>query len=139
MDGNISFAMIKPDSSKKNVVGKIINMIEEAGFRIVAIKKLQLTKDDIPKFYVDHIGRIYFEDLEFFMTSGPVYPIVVEKDNAVQDFRKLLGSTDPNKAEEGTIRKLFAASKERNACHGADSDENAVRELGFFFNKLELL
>lgn len=139
MSGNLTFAMIKPDSSAKNVVGKIINLMEENGFRVLAIKKIQLTVPDIAKFYVDHVGREYFEDLEHFMTMGPVYPIVLEKEDAVASFRKILGSTDPTKAEEGTIRKLYAEKKERNACHGADSDENAMRELLFFFNKLELL
>ncbi len=139
MSGNITFAMIKPDTVLKNSVGKILTLMEENGFKVLAIKKTQLSISDIPKFYVDHIGKVYFEDLEYFMTSGPVFPIVLEKENAVAEFRKILGSTDPSKADEGTIRKLFAASKERNACHGADSDENAWRELGFFFNKLELI
>lgn len=139
MANNLTFAMIKPDSVSKNLVGKIIALIEENGFRVVAVKKLQLTKEDISKFYAEHIGKLFFEDLEYFMTSGPVFPLVLEKSNAVADFRKLLGVTDPEIAEEGTIRKLYATAKNRNACHGADSNENALRELGFFFNKLELL
>ena len=139
MSGNLTFAMIKPGAVSRNLVGKITTMMEEGGFRIVAIKKVQLVKSDIAKFYAEHVGKEFFEDLESFMTSGPVYPIVLEKENAVADFRKLLGVTDPIIAEEGTIRKLFATAKNRNACHGSDSDENALRELGFFFNKLELL
>jgi nucleoside-diphosphate kinase len=139
MEGNISFAMIKPDATAKNAVGQILSMIENAGFRIVAIKKVLLTQPEVHKFYVDHIGKDFFADLEEFITSGPVYPIVVEKDNAVAEFRKLLGATNPEKAEAGTIRKKFATATNRNACHGSDSDENASRELSFFFSKFELL
>lgn len=139
MAGNVTFAMIKPGAVSRNLVGKIVNMMENEGFRVVAIKKVQLVKSDISKFYEEHVGREYFEDLEYFMTSGPVFPVVLEKENAVVDFRTLLGVTDPEAAEEGTIRKLYATAKNRNACHGSDSDENALRELGFFFNKLELL
>lgn len=139
MVGDLTFAMIKPGAVSRNLVGKIVSMMENDGFRIVAIKKVQLVKTDISKFYAEHVGKDFFDDLETFMTSGPVFPIVLQKENAVADFRKLLGSTDPIIAEDGTIRKLFATAKNRNACHGADSDENALRELGFFFNKLELL
>ena len=139
MAGNLTFAMIKPGAVSRNLVGQIISMIEGGGFRIVAIKKVQLVKSDISKFYEEHVGKEFFEDLEQFMTSGPVFPIVLEKDNAVLDFRTLLGNTDPFIADEGTIRKLFATAKNRNACHGSDSDENAIREMTFFFNKLELL
>jgi nucleoside-diphosphate kinase len=139
MSGNLTFAMIKPDASAMNVVGEILDKIEKAGFRIVAIKKTKLSVSDVSKFYVEHIGKDFFEDLEVFISSGPVYPMVLEKENAVAEFRKILGSTDPTKAEDGTIRKKFATAKNRNTCHGADSDENALRELGFFFNKLELL
>ena len=139
MAGDITFAMIKPDSVKAGNTGKILSLIEENGFEIIAIRKMQLSVPDISVFYVDHLGRDYFEDLEYFMTSGPVFPLVLRKENAVKEFRKLLGTTDPDTAEDGTIRKLFASKKNRNACHGADSDENAVKELSCFFNKLELV
>lgn len=139
MAGNITFAMLKPDTSTANNVGKILALIEENGFEIVAIKKMQLHDSDIPKFYGDHIGRPYFEDLKSFMTSGPVFPLVLKKTNAVEDFRKILGSTNPAAAADGTIRKLFATALERNACHGSDSDENALIEMSCFFSKLEIL
>lgn len=139
MAGNITFAMLKPDTSAANNVGKILALIEENGFEVVAIKKMQLHPTDIPKFYGDHVGRSYFEDLKEFMTSGPVFPMVLKKNNAVEDFRKILGSTNPATAAEGTIRKLYASALERNACHGSDSDANALIEMGCFFSKLEIL
>ena len=136
---DITFAMIKPDAVKAGNVGSIISLIEENGFEIIALRKHQLSIPDISVFYSEHIGKVYFEDLEQFMTSGPVFPIVLRKANAVVEFRKLLGKTNPDEAEEGTIRKLFASAKNRNACHGSDSNENAWRELSCFFNKLEIL
>ena len=139
MTDNITFAMIKPDAVKSGYVGNIISVIEQNGFEIIALRKHQLTIPDVAVFYSDHIGREYFEDLEQFITSGPVFPIVLRKDNAVKEFRKLLGKTNPDEAEEGTIRKLYASAKNRNACHGSDSDENAWKELSCFFNKLEIL
>ena len=139
MAENLTFAMIKPGSVSRNEVGAILSLIESNGFRIVALKKIQLTLSDISLFYKDHIGKNYFEDLEQYMTSGPVVPLVLEKENAVKAFRTLLGKTDPEQAAEGTIRKLFATAKNRNACHGADSDENAAYEMSCFFSKTNLL
>lgn len=139
MAGDVTFAMIKPDSVKAGNMGKILALIEENGFEVVAMKKMQLTIPDVSIFYVDHIGREYFPDLEQFITSGPVFPLVLRKENAVKEFRELLGTTDPETAKEGTIRKLYASKKNRNACHGADSDENAWKELSCFFSKLELI
>lgn len=139
MAGDITFAMIKPDAVKAGNTGKIMALIEENGFEVVAIKKTQLSVKDISIFYVDHIGKGFFSDLEYFMSSGPVFPLVLRKKNAVEEFRELLGTTNPETAEEGTIRKLYATKLERNACHGSDSDENAVKELSCFFSKLELI
>ena len=112
-------------------------MIEEAGFKIVAMKKTQMTKDIAGKFYAVHSERPFYEDLKDYMSSGPIIPMILEKSNAVEDFRKLIGATNPKEAAEGTIRRLFASSIEANAIHGSDSDENALIESDFFFSKLE--
>jgi len=108
-------------------------MIQENGFRIVALKMLQLTVDDAKSFYEVHKERPFYNSLVTFMSSGPIVAAILEKDNAVEDYRKLIGATDPSKAEEGTIRKLYARSVEENAVHGSDSDENAAIEASFFF------
>jgi nucleoside-diphosphate kinase len=112
-------------------------LINEAGFRIKAMKFTQLTKQQASEFYAVHADKNFFEDLTSFMSSGPIVAAILEKENAVADFRKLIGSTDPAKADEGTIRKLFAESMSRNAVHGSDSDENALIESDFFFSKME--
>ncbi|MFN8438040.1 MAG: nucleoside-diphosphate kinase [Cytophagales bacterium] len=137
MSGKITFSMIKPDAVKDGHTGAILKMIEEAGFRIVALKKTLLTRETAAKFYEVHTGKPFFETLLGIMSAGPIYALVVEKENAVTDFRKLIGSTNPANAEPGTIRKLFARSLESNAVHGSDSDENAELEASFFFSKLE--
>ena len=137
MSGNQTFTMIKPIAVKKNNIGPILQMINEAGFRISAMKFTHLTKQQAKEFYVVHEGKSFFEDLTSFMSSGPIVAAILEKENAVDDFRKLIGATDPAKAEEGTIRKLFAESMSHNAVHGSDSDENAVIESDFFFSKME--
>lgn len=135
--GKITFTMIKPEAVAAGNIGAITKMIEEAGFRIVAMKKTQLSSDRAGAFYAVHKERPFYNDLCKYMSSGPIVAMVVEKENAVADFRKLIGATDPSKADEGTIRKLFAKSIEQNAVHGSDSDENAAIEAGFFFSEVE--
>lgn len=125
--------MIKPDAFRDGHGGAILKMIEEAGFRLKAIKLVQLTERIAGRFYAIHKERPFYNDLCRYMSSGPIMAAVLEKTNAVEDFRKLIGATDPSKAEEGTIRKLFAKSIEANAVHGSDSDENAGIESRFFF------
>ena len=137
MSGNQTFTMIKPIAVKKNNIGPILHMINEAGFRIKAMKFTHLTKQQAMEFYTVHTGKPFFEDLTSFMSSGPIVAAILEKENAVKDFRMLIGATDPAKAAEGTIRKLFAESMSHNAVHGSDSDENAIIESDFFFSKME--
>lgn len=129
--------MVKPDAVGANNTGAIIKMIEEAGFRIIAMKKTRLSKDRAGQFYAIHKERPFFNDLCEYMSSGSIVPMILEKSNAVEDFRKLIGATDPKKAEAGTIRNLFAKSIEANAIHGSDSDSNAIIEGNFFFSGLE--
>ena len=129
--------MIKPDAVRDGHSGSIIKMIEAAGFRIVALKKTQLTPERAGEFYAVHKERPFYNDLCKYMSSGPIVPIILEKDNAVADFRTLIGATNPANAEEGTIRKLYAKSIEANAIHGSDSDENAEIEGNFFFSHVE--
>lgn len=129
--------MIKPDAVAAGHTGAIIKMIEEAGFRIVAMKKTQLSRERAGQFYAVHRERPFYNDLCTYMSSGPIVPMILEKENAVEDFRKLIGATDPQKAAPGTIRNLFARSIEANAIHGADSDANAEIEGSFFFSKTE--
>ncbi len=135
--GNRTLTMIKPDAVQNNHIGGILKMMNEAGFRIIAMKYTRLTNEQASLFYAVHKERPFFNDLVKFMTSGPIVAAILEKDNAVADFRKLIGATNPANAEEGTIRKVFAESIERNAVHGSDSDENAKIEGDFFFSALE--
>ncbi len=137
MAGTRTFTMIKPDAVGANNTGAILKMIEEAGFRIIAMKKTRLSGERAGQFYAIHKERPFFKDLCEYMSSGPIVPMILEKDNAVEDFRKLIGATDPKKAEAGTIRNLFAKSIEANAIHGSDSDSNAAIEGSFFFSALE--
>ncbi|MDG1238175.1 MAG: nucleoside-diphosphate kinase [Flavobacteriales bacterium] len=139
MSGNRTFTMIKPDAVESNNIGNITQMISDAGFTIKAMKLTQLTKDQAKEFYEVHKERPFYGELVEYMTSGPIVAAVLEKDNAVADFRILIGSTDPAEAEDGTIRKKYAESKGRNAVHGSDSDENAQIESNFHFNKNELV
>ncbi|MGE0089816.1 MAG: nucleoside-diphosphate kinase [Bacteroidales bacterium] len=132
-----TFAMIKPQACRRNHVGPILAIINQAGFRISAIRSTKLTRDEAEKFYEMHRGKPFYEGLIDFMSSGPIVALLLEKENAIEDFRKLIGNTDPTKAEEGTIRKMFAESVQRNAIHGSDSVENAKREADFFFNQRE--
>lgn len=137
MAGNRTLTMIKPDAVGEGNAGSIIEMIEKAGFRIVAMKMTMLTMEKAGEFYAVHKERPFYKDLCQYMTSGVIIPMILEKENAVEDFRKLIGATDPANAEEGTIRKKFAKSIEANAIHGSDSDENAKIEGDFFFSNLE--
>jgi nucleoside-diphosphate kinase len=129
--------MIKPDAVGAGNSGAITKMIEEAGFKIIAMKKTTLSKELAGKFYSIHKERPFYNDLCAYMSSGPIIPMILEKDNAVEDFRKLIGATDPTKAAPGTIRALFAKSIDANAIHGSDSDANADIEGNFFFSQFE--
>lgn len=137
MNGRITFTIIKPDAVSKEFIGPILEKIQAGGFHIAAMKMLWITKDSARKFYAVHQGRPFYDSLVEFMSSGPIVVAVLEKENAVADFRKLIGATDPSKAEEGTIRKLYAESVQCNAVHGSDSDENAAIECNFFFSYAE--
>ena len=137
MATNRTFTMLKPDAVLANNAGAIIKMIEEAGFRIVAMKKTKLSSELAGKFYEVHKERGFYAELVTYMSSGSIIPMILEKENAVEDFRKLIGATDPKKAEAGTIRALFAKSIDANAIHGSDSDENAAIEGSFFFSQFE--
>ena len=138
MATNRTFTMIKPDAVKKNAIGPILKMMNEAGFKIVAMKYTQLTKQGAEGFYAVHKERPFFGELTEFMSSGPIVAAILEKDNAVADFRALIGATNPAEAADGTIRKLFASSIGENAVHGSDSDENAKIEGDYFFSNLEV-
>jgi len=129
--------MIKPDAFSKGHTGAIIDMIIKDGFRIVSLKLTKLSAEKAGEFYAIHKARPFYGELVDFMSSGPVVAAILEKENAVADFRKLIGATDPAKADDGTIRKLYAASVGENAIHGSDSDDNAVIEGNFFFSVLE--
>jgi|TARA_B100000686_G_C16777108_1_gene969259 nucleoside-diphosphate kinase len=135
---NKTLAIIKPDSVGKNNVGKILDRILSAGFSVVAMEQRQLSKSNAQEFYEIHRERPFFQDLVTFMTSGPCVPIVLEKNNAVAAFRKIIGSTNPEQADIGTIRKDFAENVQNNAIHGSDSDENARKEIAFFFPTLQI-
>lgn len=137
MAGNRTFTMLKPDAVDANNTGAITKMIEAAGFRIVAMKKTRLSRERAGQFYAVHKERPFYNDLCDYMSSGAIVPMILEKNNAVEDFRKIIGATDPKKAEAGTIRNLFATSIEANAIHGSDSDSNAEIEGSFFFSNLE--
>jgi nucleoside-diphosphate kinase len=137
MAGNKTFTMIKPDAVSDNNIGNILAMINKAGFRIVAMKYTRLSADAAGKFYEVHKERPFYGELVSYMSSGPIVAALLEKSNAVEDFRKLIGATNPANAEEGTIRKLYAKSIGENAVHGSDSDENASIEANFFFSGLE--
>jgi nucleoside-diphosphate kinase len=134
---NRTFTMIKPDAVADGHSGAILRMIEEAGFRIVALKMVKLTSERAGEFYAVHSGRPFYESLCAYMSSGHIIAAILEKDNAVADFRKLIGATNPEEAAEGTIRKQFAISLQRNAVHGSDSDDNARIEGNFYFSETE--
>jgi nucleoside-diphosphate kinase len=137
MKTNRTFTMIKPDAVANGHIGAIIDKITKSGFKIIALKYTSLSPEKAGQFYEVHKERPFYKDLVGFMSSGPIVAAILEKDNAIEDFRKLIGATDPAKADEGTIRQLFAKSIEANAVHGSDSDENAEIEGNFFFSAFE--
>ena len=137
MDNDFTFSIIKPNAVRTGKTGPILAMINEGGFEIAAMRMVRLTLPQAESFYSVHKGKPFFEGLIEFITSGPVVVMILKHDNAVNEFRKLIGATDPNKAEPGTIRKTFAVSVQMNAVHGSDSDENAIREASFFFSGID--
>ncbi|MFN3530606.1 MAG: nucleoside-diphosphate kinase [Bacteroidia bacterium] len=137
MSGKYTFTMIKPDAVRAGNIGNILAMINNAGFRIVAMKYTKLSKEQAGKFYEVHAARPFYGELVDFMSSGSIVAAILEKDNAVADFRTLIGATNPAEAAAGTVRKLYATSIGENAVHGSDSDENAAIEGNFFFSGLE--
>jgi nucleoside-diphosphate kinase len=134
---NKTFTMIKPDATSKGYTGAILDQIIKAGFKVKAMKWIQLSEEQAGLFYDIHRARPFFQELVDFMISGPIVAAILEKENAVADFRELIGATNPAQAADGTIRKLYAASIGENAVHGSDSDDNAIIESDFFFSKLE--
>ena len=134
-----TLAILKPDCVRKNLQGEVLSRIQKAGFKVLALKQLRLTKEVAGAFYAVHKGRPFYEGLVEFMSSGPCVPVALQKDNAVADFRKLIGATDPKDAEPGTIRKLFADNKGENIVHGSDSPQNGIIEVAFFFSESELV
>ena len=137
--GNKTLAILKPDAIRKNYTGDIIKMILAAGFKIKGMKMLRMTPESAKVFYLVHKDRPFYNDLVEYMTSGHCIPMALEKENAVAEYRKLIGATDPTQAEEGTVRKLYAKDKAENAVHGSDSDENAEIEIAHFFSTQELI
>lgn len=137
MNGDYTFSIIKPNAFRTGKTGPILAMINEGGFEIVALKLIRMTIRQAEEFYIVHKGKPFYSELVEFMISGPIVVMVLKHQNAVEEFRKLIGSTDPLKAEPGTIRKTFAVSMKMNAVHGSDTDENARREAGFFFSETE--
>ncbi len=138
MSGNITFTMIKPQAMRNGAGGAILKMIQDGGFEIIALKMKRLSKNAAEEFYGIHKGKPFYDKLVDFMTSGPIIAAILKKSNAVEDYRKLLGTTDPETAEEGTIRKAFATDMTMNAAHGSDSNENALIEAKFHFTEEEI-
>jgi len=134
-----TLAILKPDCVRKNLIGQVTAHIEKAGFKILAMKKVRLTRETAGGFYAVHKGRPFYESLVEFMSSGPCVPIALEKVNAIADYRALIGATDPKDAAAGTIRKLYADNKGENIVHGSDSVENGLIEIAYFFSSKELL
>ncbi len=134
-----TLAILKPDCVRRNLSGEVLSRIEKAGFHILAMKKTRLTRESAGGFYAVHRGKPFFDGLVEFMSSGPCIPMALERENAVAEFRTLIGATDPKDAAPGTIRKLFAESKGENIVHGSDSPENGEFEIGFFFSSKELI
>jgi nucleoside-diphosphate kinase len=137
MDNDFTFSIIKPNAMRTGKAGPILSMINEGGFEISALRMVKMTKKQAESFYDIHRGKPFFNDLVDFMTSGPVIVMILKHNNAVEEFRKLIGATDPARAEAGTIRKIFAVSVQMNAIHGSDSPENAAREANFFFAEVD--
>ncbi len=134
-----TLAILKPDCVRKKLTGEVISRIEKAGFKILGMKKIKLTKETAGGFYAVHKGKPFYDGLVEFMSSAPCVPIALEKDNAIADYRTLIGATDPKDAAPGTIRKLFADNKGENIVHGSDSPENGMIEIGYFFAEKELI
>ena len=134
-----TLCILKPDCVRKNLQGEVLSRVQKAGFKILGMKQFRLTREEAGAFYVVHKGRPFYEGLVDFMTSGPCVPVALEKVNAVADYRKLIGATDPKDADSGTIRNLFADSKGENIVHGSDSVENGRIEVAFFFAESELI
>ncbi len=134
-----TLAILKPDCVRKNLQGEVLSRIQKAGFNVLSMKQVRLTKETAGGFYAVHKARPFYNDLVEYMSSGPCVPIALEKNNAVNDFRTLIGATDPAQAAPGTIRKLFAESKQENIVHGSDSPENGRVEIAFFFSESELI
>ena len=134
-----TLAILKPDCVRRNLQGEVLSRIQKTGFRLLGLKQIRLSKEAAGAFYAVHRGRPFYDGLVEFMSSGPCVPIALEKENAVADFRKLIGATDPKEAAEGTIRKLFADNKGENIVHGSDSVENGRIEVSFFYSERELV
>lgn len=134
-----TLVLVKPDAVRKNVAGKIISRFEDEGFKIVALKKVKLSKEEAGRFYIVHKDRPFYDELCEFMSSGPIVAMVLEGENAISRVRQIMGATDPSKAEEGTLRKLYGSNIGENAVHGSDSPESAAYEIPFFFSGLELV
>ena len=134
-----TLAIIKPDAVRKNVMGEIIAAITQAGFKVLSMKLTRISKEQAGEFYAVHKERGFYGELVDFMSSGAIVPIALEKENAVADYRTLIGATDPAEAADGTIRKMFASSKGENAVHGSDSAENGRNEIAFFFSESEIV
>ncbi len=134
-----TLTILKPDCVRKELIGEVTRRIQEAGFKIIAMKMTRLTKDTAGSFYAVHKERPFYDELCEFMSSGPCVPMILEKENAIEDFRELIGATDPSEADEGTIRADFADSVGENMIHGADSVENGKREANFFFSEQEVV
>jgi nucleoside-diphosphate kinase len=137
MNGNITLTMIKPEAVRNGHIGNILAKIHESGFGLVSLKYLKLSREQAEKFYEVHRERPFYNDLVAFMSSGPIVAAVLRKDNAIEEYRKFIGSTNPKDAAPGTVRALFGTNIQENAVHGSDSDENAIKEAAFFFNELE--
>lgn len=133
-----TLSIIKPDAVERNLIGAIIKMIEEEGLQVVAMKKIKLTKEKAQGFYHVHSERPFFDSLTDFMSSGPCVVMILEGENAIERYRKLMGATNPENAEEGTIRKAYAQNIERNSVHGSDAQETAAYETSYFFSQLEI-
>ena len=134
-----TFSIIKPDATKRNLTGSINSVIEKCGLRIIAQKRIKMNEEQAQKFYEVHNDKPFFKNLVEYMTSEPVVVQVLQADNAVKKYREVMGATNPENAEEGTIRKLFALNVQENSVHGSDSDENALKEIEFFFNENEIV
>lgn len=136
---NRTLSIIKPDATTRNITGEINTIIEKNGLKIIAQKKIYLSKDEAEKFYEIHKEKVFFNDLIDYMTSGPVVVQALEGENAIENYRRIMGATNPENASDGTIRKKFALSIQENSVHGSDSEENALKEISFFFNDSEIV